>query len=172
MAVNIILSIITGVFALLSAFLAWKLKTAQDKKSWALSLAKERRSEVKELYTEAFALFEQAIQQVNKRNGFTLGQDFAKLNAKIHLLAPEHIVAQYDRVAVAIAEWSSLYERASPQLMRAGEKTYALIQAPDPTAKYREPAKNAYEELQGEIHKLVALMRADLAAHGKTVEEN
>ncbi len=172
MEINIITALIAGGFALLSAALGWKLKTMQDKRGWTLSLAKEHRNEVRELYTEAFALFEQTIRQVTRRQGFTLGDDFARLNAKIHLMAPENIVAQYDQVAAMLSDWSSLYEQASPHRMRVGESTFEIIQAPDPAAKFKEPAQNAFDDLQQEIQKLVAMMRSELSGHGKAVEGN
>lgn len=37
-----------------------------------------------------------------------------------------------------------------------------MIEAPDPTAKYKEPANEAHEELQAQLDALIELMRVEL----------
>lgn len=58
---TVLAATIAGLFALVSAFLAWRLRNLTDGASEKIALAKEQRNEVKNLYTEAYSLFEKAI---------------------------------------------------------------------------------------------------------------
>jgi hypothetical protein len=46
--------------------------------------------------------------------------------------------------------------------MQVGDKTVTILQSPDPTAQYKEPANAEYQKLQDELHRLVELMRVEL----------
>ena len=107
-------------------------------------------------------MFEDAIRQVLNKEEFTLAQAFSENNAKIHLLAFEHIAAQYSEVASLLESWSRLHFKATPRQMQIGDTTLITIQAPDPTAQYKKPANAEYQKLQEELHKLVELMRIEL----------
>jgi hypothetical protein len=123
---------------------------------------KERREEIKELYINTFTLFESAIRQVLHKEDFNLAQAFSENNAKIHLLAPEHIAEQYSEVASLLESWSILYFKATPRQMKVGDQIVTIIQAPDPTAQYKEPANAEYKKFQEELQKLIDLMRVEL----------
>lgn len=162
---NEYVAVITGFFALLAAFFGWKLKTSSDEAARKLAIEKERRDEIKLLYENTFVLFEQAIWQVQQREQFTLGGEFSQTNAKMHLVAPTPIADQYLVAASLLEDWSQLHAKASPRQIEIGGQTATLIQAPDPTATFKEPAKNAHESLLVELRKLTRLMREDLAAY-------
>jgi hypothetical protein len=162
---NEYVAVITGVFALLAAFFGWKLKTSSDKAARNLAIEKERRDEIKLLYENTFVLFEQAILHVKQREKFTLGHEFSQTNAKMHLVAPTAIADQYLVAASLLEEWSKLHAKASPRQIEIGGQTATVIQAPDPTVPFKEPAKKAYETLLVELQKLTQLMRVDLAAY-------
>jgi len=155
-------AVIAGLFAIVSPFITWKLKNASDERARLVALDKERRDDIKRLYADAFALFEQAMSQVMHAEEFTLAREFTEANAKIHLLAPPKIAAQYDDACLLLEEWSQLHAKAQPRQLKVGEKTVTFVQSPDPTAKYKEPAKAAYDQLQTEVQKLTALMRVEL----------
>lgn len=157
-----IAAIIAGIFAIVSAFIAWRLKNSSDERARELALDNQRRDEIKQLYTGTFTLFENAIRQILNKEKPTLAQAFSENNAKIHLLAPEHIAAQYSEVASLLESWSRLHFKATPHQMQVGEQTVTILQAPDPTAKYKEPANAEYQKLHNEMDKLIALMRAEL----------
>lgn len=157
-----IAAIIAGIFAIVSAFIAWRLKNSSDERARQLALDNQRRDEIKQLYTGTFTLFENAIRQVLNKEEPTLAQAFSENNAKIHLLAPEHITAQYSEVASLLESWSKLHFKASPRQMRVGEHTVTILQAPDPTAEYKEPANAEYQKLHEEMNKLIDLMRTEL----------
>jgi hypothetical protein len=134
-----------------------------DKKELEITAReKERREEIKELFTSTFTLLENAIRQVRLKEDFSLAQAFSENNAKIHLLAPEHIVEQYSEVTALLESWLRLYFKATPRLMKVGDQTFTIIQAPDPTIEYKEPANAEYKKLQEELRKLVDLMRIEL----------
>ncbi len=160
--IAVIAVIITGIFTLISAVIAWRLKVFSMEKAREFSLKKEKYEELKEIYTMSFSLFENAIRQVMHLDEFTLAHEFSKINAKIHLLAPENITEQYSLACSVLESWSALYIKASPKRNKIGDTKYILLQAPDPTKEFKEPAKQEYDHLQEEMNKLFDLMRIDL----------
>jgi hypothetical protein len=64
---------------------------ADKKEQEAAAREKERHEEIKALYTNTFTLLENAIKQVLNKENLSLAQAFSENNAKIHLLAPQHI---------------------------------------------------------------------------------
>ncbi|WP_286758485.1 hypothetical protein [Ralstonia sp. RL] len=160
--VTAIAAVISGLFAIAAAFIAWRLKNASDATLRKLALDKERHEELKALFTSTFQLFENSMREVTSREEFSLSQKFSENNAKIHLLAPERIVKQYSEAAELLEAWSSLYAKASPRRMTMGDGVVTILQAPDPAAQYKEPAKEAYRNLQDKLQELVALMRTEL----------
>ncbi len=157
-------AIIAGIFAIVSPFITWKLKNASDERARLAALDKDQRDELKHLLTDIHVLFEQAISQVLRKEEFALGREFSEANAKIHLLAPEAIVAQYSKVAILLEEWSRLHYKATPRQWKVGEQTITVLQAPDPTEKYKEPEREAHQRLQRELDALIELMRIELGA--------
>lgn len=157
-----IAAVIAGIFAILSALLTWRLKTSTDDKVRQLTEEKQKRDEITQLFTDTFSLFEQAMSQVLNREEFTLQETFSENNAKIHLLAPQHIVTKYCKVSALLESWSRLHAQASPRQMKMGDQTVTILQAPDPTEKYKEPAREEYNKLQEELYVLVSMMRAEV----------
>jgi hypothetical protein len=49
-----IAAIVAGIFAIVSAFLTWRLKTATDDKVRQITEKKQRRDEITELFTTTF----------------------------------------------------------------------------------------------------------------------
>jgi len=160
--IPVVSAIIAGFFAVVCAVLAWKLRNATDERARLTALQKERRDELKRLFTDIYMLFEQAIGHALRKEEFALGPELSEVNARVRLLAPETIVAQYFKVAAMLENWSQLHYRATPRQMKIGEGTVSIIEAPDPTAKYKEPAKEAHEELQEQLNRLIDLMRTQL----------
>lgn len=157
-----IAAIIAGIFAIASPFLSWKLKNASDERARLTALDKDRRDEIKRLFTDIHVLFEQAIRQVLTKGEFALGKEFSEANAKVNLLAPQNIAAQYSSVAFLLEEWSKLYYNATPRSLKVGEQTVSILQSPDPTQKYKKPAHEAHQKLQQELNRLIGLMRLEL----------
>ena len=155
-------AIVAGIFAILSAFLTWRLKTATDDKLRQITEKTKQRDELTELFTTTFSLFEQAIRQALNQEEFTLQEAFSENNAKIHLLAPENVVDKYCEVSALLERWSGLHAKASPRQMKIGDQTATIFEAPDPTEKYKEPAKAEYNKLQEELAALVSMMRAEV----------
>jgi len=153
---------IAGFFAVVCAVLAWKLKNATDQKARLEALRKERRDELKNLFSAIYTFFEQAIGVALRNEQFVLSPEQSQINARVRLLAPEPIIAQYFKVAGLLERWSQLHYRAMPRQMQIGEHTVTMVEAPDPTAKYKEPAKEAHEQLQAELDALIELMRLEL----------
>jgi hypothetical protein len=159
---TVLAATMAGLFALLSAFLAWRLRNTTDSDASRASVAKEQRDEVKALYTGTYSLFERAIAEVRAGGPFTLSNDFSKLNAQFHLLAPEALSKQYGECCLQLESWSQLHVQASPKRMNVSGVPIVFVQSPDPAAKFREPAAAAYEKLQSQLQDFVAAMRIEL----------
>jgi hypothetical protein len=161
--ITAIAAVIAGIFAVVAAFITWKLKNSSENRRDQIVQLKEKFEEEKSLYTTTYQLFEEAINQVLGRGEFNLTQAFSENNAKIHLLASRQVIDQYSEAAALLESWSELHAKASPRQTKFRDETVTIIQSPDPTAKYKEPAKAEYKKLQASLRELVALMRNQLA---------
>ena len=50
--------------------------------------------------------------------------------------------------------------------MKVGDQTVTMLQSPDPTERYKGPAKAAHEKLQEELRRLIDLMRVEIETGG------
>ena len=156
-------NVVTGLFALLAAFLAWRLKSIGDQKERSVALAIEKRRELSELYAQVFSSLEQAIKCATAREPYELTEERSRANAKVRLLASESVNLAYDDVSDKLQEWSALYVAASPRKTRIGDQTYTILQAPDPTERYKIPATRSHEALHESLQVLRSYMRSDLS---------
>lgn len=161
--VSIIAAAIAGIFATVTAVIAWKLKSKTDARERSIAIAKQRRDEVKRLYTDVFVVVEQTINRVRQFEEFNLDKELSDVNGRVCLLAHERVAKQYVQVASLLTEWSILFANASPKRTKVGDQTMVFLQAPDPTAKYKEPEREASQKLQGAVDLLIKEMRAELA---------
>jgi hypothetical protein len=157
--IPLISAITAGIFATLAAILAWKLKSSTDSRE----RTHKKNEELKTLYTNTFQLFEEAMRQTIHFEEYTLAQKFSENNAKINLLAPTPVVEKYLSAADLLESWSVLHVKASPKRTMVGDQVVITFQAPDPTAKYKEPANNEYKKLHEAIQSLVELMRNEVS---------
>ncbi|WP_186222582.1 hypothetical protein [Burkholderia gladioli] len=160
--VTVIAAVVAGIFALISAYLAWRLKSSADASERSLAESRERRQEMKDLYASVIATLEQSIKTVQSAGEFSLDKELSEINGKLHLIGSEASIRQYHDVAERIRKWSSLHIQASPRRMSIGGDTILLIQSPDPTEKFKQPALDAYRELQGALECMIKQMRAEV----------
>ena len=160
--IPIISATIAGLFAFFSAFIAWKLKVFSENQRNLDIRKKEKHEEIKALYITTFQLFEEAMGQVYRQSEFTLAQAFSENNAKIHLLAPQKIIDQYSEASALFENWSVLRTKANPRKMRVGNESVTMLQSPDPTAQFKEPAVAEYRKCQESLQKLTELMRSEI----------
>ncbi len=154
---------VTGLFALLAAFFAWRLKKTGDENERKSSLAVEKHRELSELYAQIFSNLEQAMKCAMSQDPFELNEARSRENAKVRLLGSEEVNLAYDDASDKLQKWSALHFAASPRKTRIGDQTFITIQAPDPTAKYKAPAEAAHKALHESLQVLRARMRADLS---------
>ena len=154
---------VTGFFAILAAYLGWRLKRSGDDRERKVAIALERRKELRDLYAEIFVYLEQAMKHGIERRPFELTAELSRANAKLRLLAPEEVNLAYDDVADRLRAWSVLHAKASPRQIQTGEHTITIIQAPDPTAEFKAPAEAAHRALHDSLAKLRTLMRHELS---------
>jgi hypothetical protein len=163
--VGILLAIISGFFAVVSAYFAWYLKRRTDDTARTLAGEKERRDELKQLYTDVFELIDNAVKEVMHFEGKSTAQDFSRISSRVHLLASDNVSDLYGATCDSLDTWKKLYVKSVPKTERIGEHTVTFIQAPDPTVKYKEPANDAFARLQDQFEKLVAQMKRELSVN-------
>lgn len=155
---KIIPPIIAGIFAIISAYFAWKLK----KQSEELSQKNKKHEEIKELYLSVFELFEKTTHEVRKIECNIPHSEFHKTHAKIHLLASDSVAKLYDEACSTLQDWISLHFKSTPPTQKFGDHYVTTIQAPDPTAKYKEPAQKAYDVYRVALNSLTEQMKKEL----------
>ena len=154
--------VVTGLFALLAAFFAWRLKGHGDERAREAAIAVERHRELTTLYSEVFSTLEQAMKCALHQEPFELTEEHSRANAKVRLLGSEEVNLAYDEVSERLQKWSELHYAASPRRTRIGDREYMTFQAPDPTAKFKVPAQEAHQALHESLTALREHMRADL----------
>lgn len=153
---------ITGLFTLLGGLVVWRLKRKDEDKDRKATQVFEKRKELVELYAQTFSSLEQAMKCAMKQEPYDLTPERTLLNAKIRLLGSEETNLAYDDVAEKLQTWSALQVAASPRKMKVGEQTIEILQAPDPTEKYKVPAQEARKALHEALQVLRQRMQADL----------
>ena len=159
--VPLLASVVAGVFAVVSAFITWRLKLSTEAKLRANTREQEQRDTTRDLYVEVHALMERVVRQVLDRE-FNLEEEVSRLNARVHLLADDHVVSQYEAVTAQLEKWSVVYRKSLPEQIKIGDRAATIYRSPDPTAEFKKPAADAFEALQQELAKLVKLMRSEL----------
>ncbi len=151
---DVLPSVVTGLFTLLAGALVWLGARIKEDGERAANQAKEKRSELLDIYAEAICSIEQAVKCIKQRKPFDLAPDSSLSNAKITLLGSKATCRAYGDVNDSLEAWSRLYVLAAP--------VTNLVQAPDPSRKYREDASKAFEEMRSKIDRLLDLMKQDL----------
>lgn len=157
--VPIIVSVVAGFLAMVSAFFAWKLKQSSESEIRAISKQDMRHSELKLLYIKINENFEALIKNTKLHSEENLNSKFSNLTAEVRMLASEHVVQMYLSVADLHHEWAALYFKAYPPVKNG----ILIIQSPDPTLKFKVPEKVAYESFYNEYQKLILAMRTELS---------
>ena len=153
---------VTGLFTLLGAFLVWRLKRKEGEGERDAAIAISKRKELVELFAQVFTSLEQAMKCAIAQEPFELTSERSLVNAKVRLLASEQVNLAYDEVSDKLQSWSALHVAASPRTTKIGDQTFVMLQAPDPTAKYKGPAEDAHKLLHEALQVLRERMRADL----------
>lgn len=159
---TIFTALVSGAFGVGAAVVTWGLKSKSDAKERVLAKEEEHREELKALYTSVFIALEQLIRHTKAGEEYPVDENLSDVNAKVHLLASEAVADKYSEAAALLVRWSRLHVLATPRKMKVGDQTYEMIQAPDPTAKHKQPEADAYAELQKALSALVQTMRVEL----------
>ena len=154
---------VTGLFALLGAFLVWQLKHKEDDDRQKAARALDRRKELLELYAQVFTSLEQAMKCAIEQEPFELTAERSLVNAKVRLLGSDSVNLAYDDVADKLKNWSVLHFAASPRKTMIGDQSVIRLQAPDPTEKYKVPAEEAHKALHESLQVLRERMQAGLS---------
>ena len=153
---------VTGLFTLLGGVVLWRLKRKEEESDKKIARSLERRRELVELYAQVFSSLEQAMKCAIEQEMFELTPERTLINAKVRLLGSESVNLAYDDVADKLKTWSKLYVATLPQKAKIGEQTVVVLQAPDPTEKFKIPAQEAHKALHGSLQDLRKRMHADL----------
>ncbi|EHV5548609.1 TPA: hypothetical protein ACMD0U_003515 [Vibrio parahaemolyticus] len=162
--VAVIAAVVAGVFTIVSAITMWKLTHRTSEIAREQATADAKFNEKKALYVRTHELYESAIKCTKNYESNNLSEAFSKLTAEINLIASSDVAKQYFYVADLFQDWMPLYFKAFPAPQKIGDQTYITIQSPDPTLKYKQPEKEAYEKFYSSYEELIKLMRVELAA--------
>lgn len=152
----IIVSIISGLFAIVVIIFKWIFKKSTDKQLRALS----QFDELKNLYIKTYEMFEELIKVTKNHKESDLNSQFSKLTAEINMLAPIEIIEKYKLVADLYEEWANFYPKAYPPSKNGYKIIYS--KSIDPTLKYKELEKNSYEIFYKEYKDLCELIRSQI----------
>ena len=153
---------VTGLFTLLGAFLAWRLRRKDDEGERIAAVAIAKRKELVELFAQVFMSLEQAMKCAIEQEPFDLTTERSLVNAKLGLLASEQVNLAYDDVSDKLRSWAALHIAASPRRTTIGDQAFVVLQAPDPREKYKVPAEEARKLMHEALQVLRERMRADL----------
>ena len=156
-------SAVTGLFTLLGGLVAWRLKRKDEDGDKKIARSLERRRELVELYAQVFSSLEQAMKCAIEQETFELTPERTLVNAKVRLLGSESVNLAYDDVADKLKTWSALHVAASPRKAMFGERTVVVLQAPDPTEKFKISAREAHKVLHESLQILRERMHAELS---------
>ncbi|MGS0725122.1 hypothetical protein ACVBKF_02960 [Shewanella sp. 0m-11] len=159
----VIVSVLAGLFALFSAITTWRLKHNSDE-NVRTALAKDSAyKELKDLYVKVHEMFEELIKETKTYKSSDLSSRFSKLTAELHMLASSEVVEVYLEIADDYSDWAYLYNKAYPAPEKIGDSSYIKVQYPDPTLKYQEPEKLAYDKFYKGYQGLIKTMRSEVA---------
>ena len=154
------MSVIAGLFALWSAVFTWRLKQLSEGRMRELSKEESAYSELKALYIRVHETFENLIKETRNHGKSNLNSQFSALTAEVGILASEEVRNAYQTVAELYHEWEPLYLKAYPE----PKDGVHLIRAPDPTLKYKEPEKDAFDRFYTEYKNLVRCLREEVGS--------
>lgn len=161
----VIVSVLAGLFALFSAITTWRLKHSSDEKV-RNALAKDSAyKELKNLYVTVHEMFEELIKETKSYESSDLSSRFSKLTAELHMIASDKVIESYLEIADNYTEWVDLFHKAYPAPKKIGDSSYIMLQSPDPTLKYKEPEKVAYDKFNDGYQELIKTMRAEVAVN-------
>ena len=152
----IIVSVIAGLFSIGAIIFTWIFKQSSEKQLRKIS----EYEELKNLYIKTYEMFEELIKVTANHKENNLNSQFSKLTAEINLLASTEIIEKYNFVLNLYEKWADLFIKANPPSTNGYKIVYSKLI--DPTLKYKESEKNAYEILYKEYECLVELMRLEI----------
>lgn len=121
-------------------------------------LSQKEKSEA--LYIKIHEMIEELIKATKNYEKTDLNSKFSKLTAEVRMIATQKIVNRYNNVADLYDEWSSLYFEAYPEPKNGISILYSSNA--DPTKKYKEPEKEAFEIFYNEYEELIKEMRFEI----------
>lgn len=163
--IPIIVSVLAGLFALFSAVTAWRLKHNSDEKVREALAKDSAYKELKDLYVTVHETFEELIKETKSHGSSDLSSRFSKLTAELQMIASDKVMENYLQVADSYSDWASLFHKAYPAPKKIGDSSYIMLQSPDPTLKYKEPEKVAYDKFYDGYQELIKTMRSEVAVN-------
>lgn len=160
--IPVVSALVSGLFTFISGVFLWKMKKNFDESNRKATIIEKKMEEKKQLYLDVHKIMDRTIHEITTRQRVSTLDEFHSVSAKVSLIAPGHISILYIECCQLLDNWSVLYERSLPKQIEVGNYKTTLIQAPDPTVKFKKPANDAFEELQRNLMKLIDKMREDL----------
>ncbi|MBQ4840050.1 hypothetical protein [Pseudoalteromonas luteoviolacea] len=155
----VITAVLSGLFAMLTAYYAWTLKKRDESRTEKAI----RRAEKIEHFTNVYALLETAMHQVMSEEKFSLQHEFSRMNAKMELISEPQLKSQYFECCSLLEQWSKFHVSSLPPKRQFGDAVITTYQRPDPRAKYKKLADEYKEKLLSEVEVLKDILKQSLA---------
>ena len=151
------------IFAMIAAFMAWRLKQRLDAANSKVALEKAQREERRRTYQEVITLLDNAVSSITKGSDYPFDNLFNELTPKLHLHASEDINSSFVEVCLLIENWTAMkddVQKTEKELKRHPEQELILSQQLE---EQRKQAEDAYQLFKNRFSKLSSMMRKEMS---------
>jgi hypothetical protein len=120
-------------------------------------------NELKLLYIKINEMIEEAIKATKNHDTSNLNSQFSKLTAEIRMIASNKVIEKYLLEADLFHNWANVYIKAFPKPVNGFHIMYSS--GSDPTLKYKELEKDAYDDFYNGYEDLIKDMRLELKSN-------
>lgn len=159
--ITAIIAAVAAISSIIGVVLTWHLGNLKDAKGLRRSEKSELRQEYKKIYMDAMKLFEVAEKSVRSRAQVEYQDQFSELSARISLSCYDDVEAAYYKAAHKFEEWANEHVQSLPKQWAEGDKTFTMLQYPNPYEKHEKAAKEIYPQYNSAIRDFLSLMKSE-----------
>lgn len=156
---TIAVAVITGAAALIGIWVTYRFQKKASDRDRDIAWKKERRDELTNLYAKALSLIDEVTSRQYYGEAFDRASEVSETTAKLRLLAPADVVELYSTTMENLEAWRELHVKTLPEKWDTPMGRMTILKAPDPTAQYKQPAKDAYHAFRASLSALTASMK-------------
>ena len=163
-AVPLAVAVVAGLFTIGAAVLTWKLTGRRERLKLQQEQQLQHYKSMEDLYASLLEMLQEGIRYTEAGLSYDEhDRNAAPLLARAMLKAPDEVLEQLQIASDALSAWSSAHRKGMPT--KIGTTGLAIISTQD--FPHQERARELYPLFTGEIFKLNAVMKQDLASRRK-----